>query len=843
MKTRVSILIVEDEIITVNFIKNGLEKYGFTDINYCLTAKQALILVEESTPDLILLDISLEDKYSGIELAKVFVESFHIPVIFVTGSTDDQTIAKIEESEPYGLLFKPFRIQTLKVLISIALKRMQMEQKKLESEKNLEISKLQLSDQVRELDTFFKISQLVNKNFTVGELIENALPLVGSAFNMSEYISIRITYNGKIYVSENFQESKWVLSESLSKDYKAGNLIELYLKVEDTVESFPFSIDDINTFSAITQQLSLALDRFSFEENLNNQLKLREMLNKILQGLVEISDQKINSVLHDILRDIGSYFNSSRCQIILWKQNKYTLDAKSITWTSKKDISIPAPNKYLLRDLRKLEKTFYLDADNHSGMDLHAASIGFLKTTQTYGYLIIPIMSKKQQLGFVGIILDNRNDIRFDDISNFNIIGDIIAMAIAKASRERKIRIYRQAIEQNPSTIVITDLEGKINYVNPMFTKTSGYTAKEAIGQNPRILKSGEQDSAFYKELWSTLLSGKLWKGTFHNKCKDGSLVWELAVLSPIKDSDGIVTGYIAIKEDISDKVEAEENLKKLNTDLVNTQATLVQEEKLASIGRLAAGVAHEINNPIGFVYSNFRTMGKYKENFQTMINTLINDKTLDQNYLGKIIKENKIDFILEDMDGLLKESYDGFDRVINIVNSLRSFSRVDQLKSVVLYDLNEAIKTTLIIAKNEIKYVAEIKTEYGDIPKTMCNSSEINQVILNLLINAGQAVKSANNKTKGFISIKTYKADNYICCDIMDSGSGIPNDVIGNIFEPFFTTKPVGEGTGLGLNISYDIIVKKHKGQLYAKNNETFGAVFTFKLPILDENKEGNDE
>jgi len=839
MKTKVSILIIEDEIITVNFIKKGLENYGFTDINYCLTAEQALTRVEESKPELILLDISLEDRYSGIELAKVFTHSYHIPVIFVTGGTDDQTIAKIEESDPYGLLFKPFRIQTLKVLISIALKRMQMEQIKLKSEKDLEISKLKLLERVRELDTFFKISQLVNKLSNVDDLIVNALPLVGSAFNMSEYISIRITYNGKIYVSENFQESKWVLSESLSKDYKAGNLIELYLKVEDTVESFPFSIEDINSFSAITQQLSLALQRFSFEEDLNNQLKLREVLNIILQNLIVKADNKLGSLFNTMLNTIGTYFKSDFCQIAIWRKGSRENSCSFTTWTSDSKIKPLVLNNSILTDLRSQNRAMYFSTEKTSGININKDFQDMLQANINKTYLVIPIIKKSIQLGFLWITLNSNQPFIRDNITGFNIIGDIILMAISKSQRERKIQVYRQAIEQNPSTIVITDLDGKINYVNPMFTKTSGYTAKEAIGQNPRILKSGYQNDDFYKDLWDTLLNGNLWKGTFQNKCKDGSLVWELASLSPIKDSDGIVTGYIAIKEDISDKVEAEENLKQLNTDLVNTQATLVQEEKLASIGRLAAGVAHEINNPIGFVYSNFRTMGKYKENFQTMINALINNKTLDQNYLGKIIKENKIDFILEDMDELLKESYDGFDRVINIVNSLRSFSRVDQLKSVVLYDLNEAIKTTLIIAKNEIKYVAEIKTEYGIIPKTMCNSSEINQVILNLLINAGQAVKSANNKTKDFISIKTYKEDNYICCDIMDSGSGIPNDVIGNIFEPFFTTKPVGEGTGLGLNISYDIIVKKHEGQLYAKNDETFGAVFTFKLPILVKSEE----
>ena len=840
MNGKISILIVEDEIIIVNFIQTGLAKYGFTDTSYCLNSEEAFERVEETKPDLILMDISLEERFSGIKLAKVFINSYKIPVIFVTGGIDDETIAKIEEAEPYGLLFKPFRIQTLKVLINIAVKRMHLEQKKQESEKKLEVSKIKLLDQIRELDTFFKISQLVNKRTDVEELIKDAIPLIPGAFCMSESISTRITYNSIIYESEDFRESQWVLSESLSKNYKTGDMIEIYLVLDNLVESFPFSIDDINTFSVVSQQLSLALQRFSFEADLSRQLELREMLNKVLQRLVKFSDEKISTILRELLDYIGPYFNSQYCQIVLWNNGNRDKSGNWTTWTSGEDVRIPLPSENVLMDFKKITETCYLDTGHHSKSELSKLSIEYLQTVSDYGFLVIPVLSRESPLGIIVILPDRQKFFDKNDVSGFNIIGDIIAMAIAKSIRERKIRIYRQAIEQNPATIVITDPDGNINYVNPMFTKTSGYTFDEAIGKNPRILKSGHQNSAFYKNLWSTLTRGELWKGTFHNKCKDGHLIWELAVISPIKDSNGKVTGYIAIKEDISDKVEAEEHLKNLNSELIQTQASLVQEEKLASIGRLAAGVAHELNNPIGFIYSNFKTMNKYKKNMQSMIDTLSGSSEVNQEYFKSLISEYKIDFVMEDMTELLKESYDGFDRVINIVNSLRSFSRVDQMQAVVVYDLNEAIRTTLIIARNEIKYIAETKTDFGDIPKTKCNSSEINQVILNLIVNAAQAIKSEGEGSKGTIFIKTYREDNYICCDVRDSGPGIPVDVIDNIFEPFFTTKPVGEGTGLGLHISYDIIVKKHNGVIYAKNGMDSGAVITFKLPIVAESEGG---
>ncbi len=642
MGNDINILIVEDEIITVNFIKTGLFKYGFNNISHCLSAEHALLRVEELNPGLVLLDISLEERHSGIELAKIFTNSYSIPVIFITGGIDDQTIARIEESEPYGLLFKPFRIQTLKVLINIAIKRMEAEKYRIESEKKLEVSKIQLFEQVRELDSFFKISQLVNECSEIKNLIKGALPLIPIAFNMGDYISTRIIYRNKIYESANFKESKWVLSESLAKNYKKGDMIELHLSVEDSVESFPFSMEDINTFSAISQQLSLALQRFTFESDLNYQLKLTEILNSILQELIKNNDKKIGYLLKSMLKKLGIYFHSEFCEILMWKKKGNHPFYNKITWMPKEDIEPLDLSELTIQDLKMQTKAIYYTQEDTSKINSRFVSKQLFIENQKRNLLIIPIMIKKIQAGILLFAFSNENSFVSEHTSEFSILGDIVSLTISKANRERKILIYRQAIEQNPSTIVITDIKGTISYVNPMFTRTSGYTFKEAIGKNPRILKSGDQDPLFYKELWNSLTSGDLWKGTFHNKRKDGSLFWELAVISPIKDNSGKVTGYIALKEDISDKIEAEETLKQLNTDLLNTQASLIQEEKLASIGRLAAGVAHEINNPIGFVFSNFRTIEKYKENIQKLISSLKNNGTLDQEFLENIFEENK---------------------------------------------------------------------------------------------------------------------------------------------------------------------------------------------------------
>ncbi len=296
----------------------------------------------------------------------------------------------------------------------------------------------------------------------------------------------------------------------------------------------------------------------------------------------------------------------------------------------------------------------------------------------------------------------------------------------------------------------------------------------------------------------------------------------------------------------------AYENLEKANQELKEMQSQLVQSEKLSSIGQLAAGVAHEMNTPVGFVASNFETLENYmrkiKELLQMYDELLEKIETSDKAILldrvdaiSKSRNEMKIDFILADLPVLFNDSREGVDRVTSIVQNLRDFSRIDQPENFDIYNINDGIKTTLIVAQNEIKYVADVEMELSEIPEIFCNTGQINQVLLNILINAIQAIKSQERNDKGKIAIKTYAMDGNVVCEISDDGPGIEPDGLEKIFDPFFTTKPVGQGTGLGLSISYDIIVNKHRGILLVDNSVGKGTKFTIKLPINE--KSGKKE
>ncbi len=276
---------------------------------------------------------------------------------------------------------------------------------------------------------------------------------------------------------------------------------------------------------------------------------------------------------------------------------------------------------------------------------------------------------------------------------------------------------------------------------------------------------------------------------------------------------------------------EKNRELEKTHSELKDTQVQLLQREKMASIGQLAAGVAHEINNPVGFISSNLNSLGKFVDSLLRVLGA--QRDALDacaqgeeREALNSLWKKEKIDFVLEDIQELIAESIEGTQRVSQIVKDLKSFSRVDQPdKSLV--DLRDCLESTLNIAWNELKYKTTLEKELGEIPRTRCYPQQLNQVFLNLLVNASQAIEE-----KGIIRLKSWHQDEQIHISVSDTGKGIEPDKLERVFEPFYTTKPAGAGTGLGLSISYDI-VKKHEGEIQVSSTPGEGTTFTLSLPV----------
>ncbi|RJQ20819.1 MAG: PAS domain S-box protein [Nitrospiraceae bacterium] len=301
----------------------------------------------------------------------------------------------------------------------------------------------------------------------------------------------------------------------------------------------------------------------------------------------------------------------------------------------------------------------------------------------------------------------------------------------------------------------------------------------------------------------------------------------------PFEDVDIEFSGAVITMHETTEVKNITRKLEDAYTELKSTQTQILQREKMASIGQLAAGVAHEINNPMGFISSNLGTLGKYMNKLTEfvarqgeIIDSLKSPEAAEG--IRELKRKLKLDYVLEDIGQLINESLEGADRVKNIVQNLKTFSRVDEAEYKHV-DINECIESTLNIVWNELKYNATVVKEYGELPLTKCYPQQLNQVFMNLLVNAAQAIEK-----QGEIKIKTWNGDGSVNVAISDTGCGIPEDKLSRIFEPFYTTKPVGKGTGLGLSITYDI-VKKHNGDITVESETGKGTTFTVRIPVVE--------
>ena len=289
--------------------------------------------------------------------------------------------------------------------------------------------------------------------------------------------------------------------------------------------------------------------------------------------------------------------------------------------------------------------------------------------------------------------------------------------------------------------------------------------------------------------------------------------------------------GTIITLHDTTELKKTVDALENAYKELQTTQAQILHQEKMASIGQLAAGVAHEINNPIGYVSSNLNTLSKYLERLSGFITSqteIVARATSPdvQKELADLRQAFKVDHILRDIRPILSETLDGTNRVGKIVQDLTTFSRVDKSDSC-LADITESLESAINIVWNELKYKVTIHREYGTIPPIKCYPQQLNQVFINLLVNAGHAIE-----WKGHLTVCTRADDCFIFISITDDGSGIAPEHLTRIFEPFYTTKEVGKGTGLGLSITYDII-KKHQGDISVESIVGKGTTFTVRLPL----------
>ncbi|HZN85844.1 MAG TPA: ATP-binding protein [Burkholderiales bacterium] len=288
-----------------------------------------------------------------------------------------------------------------------------------------------------------------------------------------------------------------------------------------------------------------------------------------------------------------------------------------------------------------------------------------------------------------------------------------------------------------------------------------------------------------------------------------------------------------AVQERTRKISDANEALRAEIAERKHLEGQLVQSEKLASIGQLAAGVAHEINNPIGYIFSNFNTLDSYLGDLFEVLGAY---EAAEPSMappsvaagLATLRAQRQLDFLKEDVPGLMRESKEGIARVRAIVQDLKDFSRVDSAQEWQRASLHQGIDSTLNVVASEVRYKADVVKEYGQVPEIECLPSQINQVVMNLVVNAAHAM----GPERGRITIRTGAEGDQAWFEVADTGCGIPPENLSRIFDPFFTTKPIGKGTGLGLSLSYGI-VQKHRGRIDVCSERGRGTTFRVVLPV----------
>lgn len=449
------------------------------------------------------------------------------------------------------------------------------------------------------------------------------------------------------------------------------------------------------------------------------------------------------------------------------------------------------------------------------------------------------------------------NDFLIKPIEDFELIANIYDVLNAKGSPKEDIisfklfnvcqmakRELQEIIDSIKDIILLTDLEDNIKRCNKTLCHLTGRGYNELLGRKwQEIFKeNGFTEERHHSDDLSHIDIVHPGGRRFHINC------------AFIKDIKNVNYAKVVCLHDVTELKNIRENiqksrseLKKKNkeleeaySELKKTQAQLLQQEKMASIGLLAAGIAHEINNPLSFVISNLNAFQRYTNRLLEFLNAqsiaiekLSKDPREESVYpvLNSLMQKKeslKLDYIFNDIRSLLPESIEGADRVKRIVLDLKNFSRVDE-EGDKPADIHPGLDSTINIIWNELKYKVTLKKEYGAIPITRCNLGQLNQVFMNCILNASQAIKE-----HGEITIKTWCEHDSIYISISDTGCGIPEKYINRIFEPFFTTKEPGKGTGLGLTIAYNII-KRHKGEIRVESEVGKGTTFTIIIPVVE--------
>ncbi len=593
------------------------------------------------------------------------------------------------------------------------------------------------AERLKELSCIYSLTKLVHKGGTPADAAFGLARLIPQGWQYPKFTRARVRLDGDTYESESFTGTPWRLERNLTVDGKRRGTIEIFSTKKFPNEHIgPFLKEEKALVEALARSFEGFIERHESEEE-------RRSGAQRLRACIDAHPDAIS-----IMDEDGRYLE------ILSEQSKVLPESAEL---------LPGKNIY----------------DVLPG-DAADAVLAAIKETVSTG--------EQKVLHYT---LDGPSGLRYAEVRTVPLPGepngkDRVLLLTREITDRREAEQTRDlltaVVKQAAESIVITDAEARIVYVNPAFERITGFTADEVLRKNPGFLKSGKHQRVFYEAMWKTLLAGEVWHGVLINKKKDGTLYHEDTTIAPIRN--GSTLHYVTIKRDVT-----EEMLRR------NRMAHV---EKLASLGMIASGVAHEINNPLSTILG---------------IAQVLED--------GDLKKDAR-----EDIATIIKHAR----RAGRITKGLLEFSRNKKsLKSNV--DLREVVEQTLLLLKHDLlkaKVRLEVKLPPEPVP-VLADADQLQQMLVNLLINAKHALEKSRKKE---LLLTIGENDGRILLKVRDSGCGIAPEIAGKIFDPFFTTKPVGQGTGLGLAICYGIAVD-HGGTITAASKPGKGSTFTLELPV----------
>ncbi len=650
------------------------------------------------------------------------------------------------------------------------------------------------------------------------------LPLIGIAINRPDYSWI--DFNDKIcemigYTRQELMNTRWpdiTHPEDLEKDLhlfqqildgqKDGYSLEKrYIHKNGTIIYAEISLRSVRNQAGAIDYLVTVIQDISERKQAEQQLHRRNTELSLLNRIIAVSASSINphKILRFTCRELALAFNLPVTSATLINPNgntativaEYTSDPAKAVLGETIPVTENDSYQYLLQHKEPL---LIQNPQTHpQTRTVHH----LIKQRQSATLLLVPLTAEGNVIG--SLALDS-NEIRHFSDSEINLVWNIanqISGALIRARLSETSRRLLTAIEQTRESVIITDANSKIIYVNPAFERISGYSFAEVQGKNPRIVKSGQQSTQFYEQMWDTLTAGKVWHGQLINKNKSGALYTEETTITPIKDKNGVITNYIALKKDITKELQLQEQYR--------------QAQRMESVGRLAGGIAHDFNNILTVIIG-------HSEILQSLHYTPDDPRYQEVSQIKKAA-----------------------DKASMLTRQLLTFSRQQPLQSQSL-NLNDAVATLEKMLHRLIGEDISLITNLD--PKlSLINADpgQLEQIIMNLAINARDAMPTGGKLTISTANVTltpdlaeqypNLSSGPYVTLSIADTGIGMDSKTAARIYEPFFTTKTVGKGTGLGLSIVYGI-VEQNDGHIQVKSTPNQGTTFTVFLPQSSKQK-----